>query len=433
VHENIYAEMFKVLLSAFVIMELFMMSFGDSSVLIRQWNTTSPFWRVYGISRKAHDDSSKTIGAQDASSSWISSMRSRPTIIQTPMAHAFIQYLFDQTYPTRGSEACSCVGRDCSTMLNSRMCSPTSRDTVLKIVRVSTDFNPTHNLTTLKYTDVLVTTYSIVDEFAPSYKIKISLPFGSFSFIGRKSHVPQDLIYSRDIQTKKKFCIYSFNSNEDRELSRQIGKYDGPVMFGTDLGTKFIAELGERLLKYNMNESIDSLTSSIESYKNGIPRLYDDSVKQMEDYRFVIAFEFSDFRNYTSDKIVNAFLAKSVPIYWGSDEIDLYFNRRAFINVKDYSTFSECLDYIFKVHHDEELYNQYRREPPMSVMQYKAFFKWHSSVRDETTMKMIRNGLDELLTSRPHFRRRKRTISGLKKAGLKRKSKKSKYTFPSWS
>lgn len=48
--------------------------------------------------------------------------------------------------------------------------------------------------------------------------------------------------------------------------------------------------------------------------------------------RFTIAFENSSARGYTTEKIVDALLAGSVPIYWGDPSIAEQFDERCYIN-----------------------------------------------------------------------------------------------------
>mmetsp|Transcript_12125 Transcript_12125/g.44255 ORF Transcript_12125/g.44255 Transcript_12125/m.44255 type:complete len:274 (+) Transcript_12125:802-1623(+) len=60
---------------------------------------------------------------------------------------------------------------------------------------------------------------------------------------------------------------------------------------------------------------------------------YDTSIEIQSGYKFVIAFENSVLDGYLSEKIVNAFLAKSIPIYFGHKTTVLeVFNKDAFID-----------------------------------------------------------------------------------------------------
>lgn len=53
----------------------------------------------------------------------------------------------------------------------------------------------------------------------------------------------------------------------------------------------------------------------------------------LHNYKFIIACENSTAPGYITEKIFNAFLSKSIPIYWGS-EPEKYFNEEAFLDIK---------------------------------------------------------------------------------------------------
>ena len=54
-------------------------------------------------------------------------------------------------------------------------------------------------------------------------------------------------------------------------------------------------------------------------------------------YKFVICIENTKQETYITEKIVNGFLAKTIPIYWGSDSITDYFNEERFINISNFN------------------------------------------------------------------------------------------------
>jgi len=58
----------------------------------------------------------------------------------------------------------------------------------------------------------------------------------------------------------------------------------------------------------------------------------------LKSYRFTIAFENESYPGYTTEKIVQAMQAGSIPIYWGNPLVDREFNPRSFINWHDYET-----------------------------------------------------------------------------------------------
>jgi hypothetical protein len=63
-------------------------------------------------------------------------------------------------------------------------------------------------------------------------------------------------------------------------------------------------------------------------------------------YKFNIAFENQTYPGYVTEKILNAFQANTVPIYWGANNtVHRDFNKKAFINSHDFGTFDRVIDY----------------------------------------------------------------------------------------
>ncbi len=65
-------------------------------------------------------------------------------------------------------------------------------------------------------------------------------------------------------------------------------------------------------------------------------------------YRFVLCMENCQKKGYITEKILNAFLGGAIPIYWGCDEsVEMFFNKNAFININNFSSFKECARYVY--------------------------------------------------------------------------------------
>jgi hypothetical protein len=56
-------------------------------------------------------------------------------------------------------------------------------------------------------------------------------------------------------------------------------------------------------------------------------------------------------------------IARCIPIYLGSSNVNEYFNPRSFINVNNFNSFQDCIDYVLKVDNEQELYNSIINEP----------------------------------------------------------------------
>jgi alpha(1,3/1,4) fucosyltransferase len=84
-----------------------------------------------------------------------------------------------------------------------------------------------------------------------------------------------------------------------------------------------------------------------------------DKIAFIRDYRFVITFENSTYPGYTTEKIVDGFLANSIPIYWGNEVIGREFNSNTFINVHDFDSYDHVIDKIIELEESPEQYVEY--------------------------------------------------------------------------
>jgi hypothetical protein len=73
-------------------------------------------------------------------------------------------------------------------------------------------------------------------------------------------------------------------------------------------------------------------------------------------HKFSICFENCVYPGYTSEKIIDGFRAKTIPIYYGNRLITEEFDSISFINVHDYSTFEEVVKRIIEVDNDPKEY-----------------------------------------------------------------------------
>ena len=74
------------------------------------------------------------------------------------------------------------------------------------------------------------------------------------------------------------------------------------------------------------------------------------------EYKFMITFENNLANGIVTEKIYNAFMGNTLPIYWGNAEINKHFNKDSFINYHDYNTDEEVINFIKKIDTDDELY-----------------------------------------------------------------------------
>jgi alpha(1,3/1,4) fucosyltransferase len=81
----------------------------------------------------------------------------------------------------------------------------------------------------------------------------------------------------------------------------------------------------------------------------------DDKRRYMRDFRFSLAFENSTHPGYVTEKIVDAFIARTIPIYWGDPRVADEFNPASFIDVASFASRSAAIDAIVKLNQKPDL------------------------------------------------------------------------------
>jgi len=107
----------------------------------------------------------------------------------------------------------------------------------------------------------------------------------------------------------------------------------------------------------NTSNALDSL--------NGYWRESKLEYFQEHPHKFSLVMENSSNVGYTTEKLMDSFLSRSIPIYWGDPLVTQWFNPNAFINIPDHN----WIDYVKQLDQDEELFNKKMNEPIFTTSQ----------------------------------------------------------------
>ena len=159
--------------------------------------------------------------------------------------------------------------------------------------------------------------------------------------------LPLDEIYDNAyIQNpKSKFCAFIFNNptpkriNTYNQFEQQYKKVDG---YGVPFNNWFY---GERK-KYDI----------------------------LKDYKFSICFENGLYPGYYTEKLFHAKTAGTVPIYHADKNAGYDFNENSFINLNNFKSTHDLIEYVKKVDLDDDLYHQYLSEPLFKDRKIKPEF-----------------------------------------------------------
>ena len=118
--------------------------------------------------------------------------------------------------------------------------------------------------------------------------------------------------------------------------------------------------------------------------KNNLNQKIKNKVEFLSDYKFSIAMENSNGDGYLSEKIVDSFLAGTIPIYYGDYTLDEFINPKSYILIKGEKDIEKKIEYIKKIDNDDDLYISIIKEKPIiddnfankiDVLEMKSFLK----------------------------------------------------------
>ena len=175
-----------------------------------------------------------------------------------------------------------------------------------------------------------------------------------------------DWFYSRftniKLNQKTKFCTYIV-SNPKKHTKR------------------------DKIFKYISNnyKKIDSIGTHLNNQKDNFVLPKDDyreaslqNINYHKQYKFNLCCENSESKgnlDYITEKIINAFLYKTVPIYLGSHNIESYFNKDSFININNLS-YDEIINKIKEIDNDDSKYYKMLNAYPFNEkINYKEKYK----------------------------------------------------------
>ncbi|MCM1500557.1 MAG: glycosyltransferase family 10 [Clostridium sp.] len=190
------------------------------------------------------------------------------------------------------------------------------------------------------------------ENLQPDFNIcDYAIGFGYLDFEDRYRRIPLYYFYALDYERainkhkiseqeinlrEKKFCNFIY-SNEDARPEREQFFHLLNQYRQVDSGGKILNNIGGGTIK--------------------------NKFEFQKKYKFSIAFENSSTSGYTTEKILQAFAAGTIPIYWGNPHIERDFNQKAFINCHAFDSFERVIEKVKEIDQNDELYREYLRQP----------------------------------------------------------------------
>ena len=193
--------------------------------------------------------------------------------------------------------------------------------------------------------------------FTPDFnECDYAIGFDRLSFGDRYIRIPLYNLF----QYKK---VYHQIINRSRITEEELHNKDGfcsfvySNCFAQDERTKFFQLL-------NQYKKVNSGGR----YMNNIGGAVHDKCKFQSKHKFVIAFENTSYPGYCTEKLVDAFAARAIPIYYGDPQVAEDFNADAFINVHSFISMEEVIKRIKELDNND---NKYLAVVNTSIVKHK--------------------------------------------------------------
>jgi hypothetical protein len=152
--------------------------------------------------------------------------------------------------------------------------------------------------------------------------------------------------------------LHNFEGTGMYPLSPVVSNYSGCDVAAKRFAVSFLTSskgsAPGHILRQEIFNRLQPL-DNIEIWKHRSPPRVDDKRTVLEPYMFSICPENSRHNGYYSEKIVDCFVAKTIPVYWGCKDIGKHFNLDGVIQFENYDDLVTKLQSLTpEFYHDRE-------------------------------------------------------------------------------
>ncbi len=178
---------------------------------------------------------------------------------------------------------------------------------------------------------------------------EMNRPWSEFDFL------PSPRFFGKSKQLRPYFCVYiASNPVWEREQMFQFLRNKTG-----DLTCHALGPCSNNLSQLKADETVYNHVIQYAHEKE-----YRKNLAIQKNYRFALVMENTNLPGYVTEKLVNAFRAGAIPIYWGGGGfVNQIFNPKSYINVSDFPSFDTCADYVIALDQDQSRYSEMRAQP----------------------------------------------------------------------
>ena len=93
-------------------------------------------------------------------------------------------------------------------------------------------------------------------------------------------------------------------------------------------------------------KAVKSLQPSIEVFGPYVSKPIKSKFALASKYRFMLSFENDLYPGYVTEKLIEAYVSGTVPLYWGDLGNDSMINRKCFVNLKDFTSMADFVNHV---------------------------------------------------------------------------------------
>jgi len=113
----------------------------------------------------------------------------------------------------------------------------------------------------------------------------------------------------------------------------------------------------------------------VKLFGRSVNNYVDNKLEEASKYWFNLCFENDLYPGYVTEKVLEAYLSKSVPLYWGDDKLGII-NSKAVVNLNDFDSIELFVQYVSKLYHDKDKMLEVINEPLFTRdIEYDAIVK----------------------------------------------------------
>lgn len=218
-------------------------------------------------------------------------------------------------------------------------------------------FHEAHILDVIQYSGVRIAITG--ENVRTNFNISdYGIGFDHLIFKDRYFRFPLYLFYIDSIKKVNERLSFNFSQSFNNFFERRFCNFLVSNGAAAEFRTKFFYWLSEY-------KQVDSGGK----YLKNINKEINDKIEWQSNYKFSLCFENSSTSGYLTEKLIQAFAAKTIPIYWGDpDVLGKIENGKGGINPKaivlvDQNNPQKALKFIKELNENQELYLSMIKEP----------------------------------------------------------------------